>query len=116
MGHTAQYRKRFSDNTGSVYPLPPPSPAEWEVQWNGSNIRVRFVVVTPAPATGMSTSYQLSDGSWTPGLGGSVKDAWFAIEAESPSGNYFVRVRWAVVVEAFRPVSDWSDPKPITIP
>ena len=116
MGHHAQYRKRFSTNTGSVYPLSPPTNANWDVRWGVANIQAQFTVDTPAPATALKTELKPVGGEWFTGLGGTIKNSWFAIEAGSPSGNYLVRSRWCVAATGFTPLSDWSAYKAVTIP
>ena len=116
MGHHAQYKKRCTTSGGSVYPDTPPHPEEWQLRWNASNIQVEYTVDPPADATGIQTQFALAGSGWTAGLSGSIKNAWFAIEAGSPSGIYYVQVRWAHVAGPAQPTSDWSLAKTVTIP
>lgn len=116
MGHHAQYRKRFSSNTGSIYKDLPPQAGDWGVRWNGTNIQVEFTTAAPADATGLQTQFETGSTGWQTGLMGSVLNTWFAIEAGSPSGVYSVQVRWAHVTGPTQPTSDWSDAKSVTIP
>jgi hypothetical protein len=114
MGHYAQYRKRGSTSTGSIYPAPPPGPEDWETDYSGTNIRVKYVVDPPAPANRVRTEYKPLAGEWQLGLGGSIKDNWFVISADDPPGEYLVRIRWALG-GTFLPVSDWSESQPVTV-
>jgi len=115
MGHHAQYRKRGSTPAAPAYPLTPPASAEFDVEWNGSNIRARFNVPAPAPANGLMTSYMLGGSGWVPGLSGTVEDTYFAIEAGAAPGLYFVRTAWALVGAPTFQKSDWSNAKLVTV-
>ena len=116
MGHHAQYRRRFSTNTGSVKPLTPPTPAEWEARYNLTQIEGRFVVALPAGATALSYSYQIDGGEWQGDGAGSIINAWHVVLSTAPSGTYFVRSAWAASILGTDQLSDWSLPKQVIVP
>lgn len=109
MGKNATYRKRGSITPSAL--LPPPGPSDWETRFDPDNFEVRFLVVAPPLSPFMITRYSFGGDSFSVGLSGNVKDAWFAICEDTTGDPATIQVAWASGPTHATRTSEWSASK-----
>ena len=114
MGKHAQYRKRGTASSSDIYPVPPPTGAEWDLRVNAASLEIKLLVTPDSPRYGLIPEWQRGGETWQLGPAGHTPGNWFQIAFEPGVGDYGLRVAWSDVTTHGR-ISQYSAIKLIAI-